>query len=61
MAVIRNLVPTTTAARILGIHPQTLRDWNLSGAYGLPRPYRLGSRFRWDVADLEAYLTSRQR
>ncbi|SKX65743.1 Helix-turn-helix domain [Mycobacteroides abscessus subsp. bolletii] len=60
MAAIRNLVTTATAARILGIHPETLRDWNRSSAYGIPRPYRLGNRLRWDVADLETYLSSRQ-
>ncbi|OHU71845.1 hypothetical protein BKG86_02005 [Mycobacteroides chelonae] len=54
------LVTTKVAARILKIHPETLREWNRLGLYELPKPIRVGSRFRWDLEVLRAYVKSRQ-
>ena len=44
------------AARILGVHPNTLRRG--APAWGFPRPIRIGSKRerRYAVADLRAYL-----
>ncbi|WP_100466043.1 helix-turn-helix transcriptional regulator [Mycobacteroides abscessus] len=54
------LVTTKVAARILRIHPETLREWVREGRYEIPKPIRVGSRFRWDLEELRAYVKSRQ-
>lgn len=54
------LVTTKVAARILKIHPETLREWVREGRYEIPKPIRVGSRFRWDLDELRAYVKSRQ-
>lgn len=54
------LVTTKVAARILKIHPETLREWVREGRYEIPKPIRVGSRFRWELDELRAYVKSRQ-
>ncbi|WP_100481415.1 helix-turn-helix transcriptional regulator [Mycobacteroides abscessus] len=54
------LVTTKVAAQILRIHPETLREWVREGRYEIPKPIRVGSRFRWDLEELRAYVKSRQ-
>lgn len=58
-------MPTTTtllkddeAAEILGVKPQTLRDWRHHKRYGLPF-VRVGRLVRYRLADLEKWLESR--
>lgn len=55
------LVTSKVAATILGIHPQTLRDWSRRGLYDLPAPTRVGSRLRWDATELRAWAERRKR
>lgn len=43
-------VRTAEAAGILGIHPQTLRDWEKKGLIKSKRPE--GTYRRWSVGDL---------
>jgi len=52
----RQLVPTKIAAQILGIHPETLRDWSRRALHGIPTPIRVGGRLRWDVAELLTWI-----
>ncbi|MEC4842632.1 helix-turn-helix transcriptional regulator [Mycobacteroides chelonae] len=61
MSVLSGFVPTKTAAKILNVHPETLRDWSRRGLYNLPAPIRMGSRLLWDVAELYAWIESRKR
>ncbi|WP_255801121.1 helix-turn-helix transcriptional regulator [Mycobacteroides abscessus] len=53
-------VTTKVAARFLGIHEETLREWNRESLYQLPKPSRVGSRFRWDLTKLRAWVESKQ-
>lgn len=54
-------VTTSIGAGILGIHPETLRDWSRRGLYDLPAPTRVGSRLRWNAAELRAWAERRKR
>ena len=54
-------VPTVIAASILNVHPETLRNWSRRGMYELPEPTQVGSRLRWDPAELYAWMERRKR
>ncbi len=54
-------VSTKVAASILKVHPETLRDWSRRGLYELPEPTQVGSRLRWDAAELSAWMERRKR
>lgn len=55
------LLPSPEAAVLLGIQPQTLRKWRLTG--GGPRYVRLGlgptGRVAYRPADIDAWLAAR--
>lgn len=55
------LVTSKIAAEILGIHPETLRDWSRRGLHDLPTPIQMGGRFRWDATELHAWIERRRR
>ena len=46
------------AAAYLGVQPQTLASWAVTGRYGLPL-VKVGRSVRYRVADLEAWLSAR--
>jgi len=46
------------AAAYLGLKPQTLAVWAVTGRYGLPM-VRVGRSVRYRVTDLERWLTAR--
>lgn len=56
-----SLVNTKIVATILGVHPETLRDWSRRGLHCLPAPDQMGSRFRWDATELNAWVQGRKR
>lgn len=45
------LVDTNTAAAILGLKPQTLREWSTK-RNGPITPVKIGNRLRWRLADV---------
>lgn len=47
------------AGAYLGLASQTLARWRIEG--GGPQFLKLGSRIRYDVADLDAWLNARVR
>jgi excisionase family DNA binding protein len=52
------LLTRREAAVYLGVKPQTLAAWAVSGRYNLPR-LKVGRSVRYRVADLERWLTAR--
>ena len=52
-------LPVSEAARFIGLSKSTLDKLRLSG--GGPIYLQLGRRILYDVADLEAWLTSKRR
>lgn len=51
-------MPTSRAARLLGVHPQTLRDYE---ARGLIESFRtVGGQRRFRLADVEAFRKAAQ-
>lgn len=51
-------LPTSKAARLLGVHPQTLRDYE---AKGLIASFRtMGGQRRFRLVDLEDFKTAAQ-
>jgi len=54
-----NLLTDDQAAALLGIKPQTLAAWRMTGRYALPY-LRVGRCVRYRPADIEAWLTSRR-
>ena len=52
------LLTRVEAAEYLGIRPQTLATWSLSGRYGLP-VIRVGRAVRYRLSDLDAWLAKR--
>ncbi|WP_456820717.1 helix-turn-helix domain-containing protein [Cellulomonas sp. URHB0016] len=51
-------VPVATAARILGVHPQTVRRWSRAGM--LPTSWTPGGERRFLVRDLDDFARSHQ-
>jgi excisionase family DNA binding protein len=52
------LLTPKEAAEILGVRPQTLATWRMTGRYGL-RHLKVGRLVRYRRADLEAWLENR--
>lgn len=52
------LVSRTEAANILGVKPQTLATWHITGRYKLPL-VKVGRSVRYRVTDLERWVQSR--
>ena len=54
----KNLLTRTEAAEYLGVKPQTLAAWHVTGRYGLP-VVKVGRAARYRLADLDRWLASR--
>jgi excisionase family DNA binding protein len=54
----RKLLSREEAAAHLGLAPQTLAAWAVTGRYGLPM-VKVGRSVRYRLADLEAWLATR--
>jgi excisionase family DNA binding protein len=52
------LLTRREAAELLGVKPQTLAVWAITGKYGLPLIH-VGRSVRYRLADLEAWLAAR--
>lgn len=52
------LLTRREAADFLGVRPQTLATWHVTGRYRLP-VVKVGRAARYRVSDLEAWLDSR--
>ncbi len=53
------LLTRSQAAEFLGVRPQTLALWGMTGKYGLPL-IRIGGRcVRYRKSDLETFIASR--
>jgi excisionase family DNA binding protein len=52
------LLTPVEAAEFLGIKPQTLATWRVTGRYGIPF-IRVGTAVRYRRRDLEKWLASR--
>ena len=52
------LLSRKEAAEYLGVKPQTLAAWHITGKYGLP-VVKVGRSVRYRIADLERWLESR--
>lgn len=52
------LLNRAQAAELLGVKPQTLATWHITGRYGLPL-IKVGRSVRYRLADLEKWLTAR--
>lgn len=55
-----SLVDDKTAAAILDVSPGTLSVWRSTGRYNLPF-LKIGSKVRYRLADLEAWMERRTR
>jgi excisionase family DNA binding protein len=53
------LLTDEQAAALLGVKPQTLAAWRMSGRYGLPF-LKIGRLVRYRRGDLERWLESRR-
>jgi predicted DNA-binding transcriptional regulator AlpA len=53
------LFDTQVAAQYLGTSPSTLNKWRVSGMG--PRFLKVGSRVRYDPAELDRWLATRER
>jgi excisionase family DNA binding protein len=54
----KKLLNRKEAAEYLGVKPQTLAVWNVTGRYKLP-VVKVGRSVRYRLADLEAWLAAR--
>jgi len=52
------LLTRREAAEFLGVKPQTLATWHITGKYNLP-VVKVGRSVRYRLADLERWLESR--
>jgi len=52
------LLTREQAAEYLGLKPQTLSTWAVTGRYGLPY-LKIGKLVRYRLADLDAFLERR--
>lgn len=48
------LLPTAAVAKLLDLHPQTLRLWRVRG--GGPDYVKIGARVRYDLADVRTWI-----
>ncbi len=58
MTIRTKLLSRKEAAELLGIRPQTLAAWHITGKYGLP-VVKVGRSVRYRLSDLERWLESR--
>jgi len=54
----KKLLSRKEAAECLGVKPQTLAAWHVTGRYGLP-VVKVGRAVRYRLADLERWIASR--
>lgn len=54
----KKLLSRREAAEYLGVKPQTLAAWHITGKYGLPL-VKVGRSVRYRMADLERWLAAR--
>ena len=52
------LLTRNEAAEFLGVKPQTLATWHITGKYGLP-VVKVGRSVRYRLADLERWISER--
>lgn len=52
------LLTRNEAAELLGVRPQTLAVWHITGKYGLP-VVKVGRSVRYRLADLEKWIAAR--
>jgi excisionase family DNA binding protein len=55
----QRLLTVSDLAELLKAHPRTIYLWIQSGE--IPRPMRVGKRFRWREEDISDYLLDRAR
>ena len=55
---VKKLLTRKEAAAYLGVKPQTLAAWHVTGRYNLP-VVKVGRAVRYRVADLELWLAGR--
>jgi excisionase family DNA binding protein len=53
------MLSRAAAAQYLGIQPQTLASWAVTGRYSIPF-FRVGKSVRYRVSDLDKWLASRR-
>jgi excisionase family DNA binding protein len=51
------LVPAKEAARILGVHPNTLCKWRIAGR--APQFFKVGRRVRYSTSDISTWMSER--
>jgi DNA-binding transcriptional MerR regulator len=56
---LQGLIDTERAAKRLGLHPQTLRQFRSAG--GGPPFVKIGAAVRYDPADLQEFIAARKR
>lgn len=56
---VRQFLPTTEAANVLGLSPRTLEKFRLTGEG--PAFHKFGRRCLYQMADLEAWAAGRRR
>lgn len=54
------LLDNSAAAKFIDVTPGTLNVWRSTGRYGIPF-LKIGSKVRYRVSDLEAWMASRTR
>lgn len=55
---VSKLLSRKEAAELLGLKPQTLAVWHITGRYGLP-VVKVGRAVRYRMQDLERWLAAR--
>ncbi len=46
-------------AKLIGVHPETIRNWAANGQF--PKPVRYNRRcFRWNAAVVQAWIEAKQ-
>jgi predicted DNA-binding transcriptional regulator AlpA len=57
----RNLIPSSAVkARIGGVSDMTLYRWLRKPELGFPQPVVIQKRRYWDVAEIEAFITTKR-
>jgi excisionase family DNA binding protein len=55
----QEMLSRAAAAEYLGIKPQTLASWAVTGRYSVPF-FRVGKSVRYRISDLEKWLAARR-
>lgn len=58
MTTMTKLLSRREAAELLGVKPQTLATWHITGRYNLPC-VKVGRSARYRLADLENWISAR--